>query len=148
VLEFQNSLGRVRNRVGSWLSYRPARLHRLAGWYDNSVPTRPFPTRFRAPIDCPKIPALENNALSSLQKLSVYVCVVLGCSTPPPPQYSWFRYNLRKDDSASFSRFLHGRSKLPGIALHLLKGARQFKPGPINTSEQNQGRKLDRNSKT
>ncbi len=101
----------VGNQVGIGLSYLLARLHRLAGWYDNSVPTRPFPTRFRAPIDCHKIPALETNALSSLQKLSLCVCVcVVGCSTPPPPPSytSWFRYNLCKDDSALFSRFLHG----------------------------------------
>ncbi len=47
-----------RNRIGIGLrlSYRHARIHRLAGRYDNSVPTR-----FLAPIDCSKIPALVSN---------------------------------------------------------------------------------------
>jgi hypothetical protein len=35
----------ARNRIGM---YQPARLHRLAGQYDNSVPTW-----FLSPIDCP-----------------------------------------------------------------------------------------------
>jgi hypothetical protein len=42
----------ARNRVGTGLSYWPARLHRLAGRYNNLVPTR-----FLAPIDCSKIAA-------------------------------------------------------------------------------------------
>ncbi len=51
----------ARNRVGIGLSYRPARLHRLAEsnpWnslnylYENHIPTR-----FLASIDCSKIPA-------------------------------------------------------------------------------------------
>jgi len=45
--------GDYRNRVGIGLSYLPARLHRWAGRYDNSVPTR-----FLFPVDCSKIPAL------------------------------------------------------------------------------------------
>ncbi len=35
----KQSMG-AKNRVGIGLSYRPARLHRLAGRYDNAVPTR------------------------------------------------------------------------------------------------------------
>jgi hypothetical protein len=42
-----------RNRVGIRLLYRAARLHRLAGLYNNLVPTR-----FPVPIDCSKIPTL------------------------------------------------------------------------------------------
>ncbi len=41
------------NQVGIVLLYRPTRLHRLVGRYDNWVPLR-----FPAPIDCSKIPAL------------------------------------------------------------------------------------------
>jgi hypothetical protein len=44
---------RSTSRVGIGLSYRPARLHRLAGQYDNLVPTR-----FLVPITCFKIPAM------------------------------------------------------------------------------------------
>jgi hypothetical protein len=40
------------NGVEIGLSYRPDRLHRLAGRYENSVPTR-----FLIPIGCSKIPA-------------------------------------------------------------------------------------------
>ncbi len=47
----EQSMG-ARNRVGIGLSYGPAMLHRLAGRYDNSVPTR-----FLTPVDCSKIPA-------------------------------------------------------------------------------------------
>ncbi len=70
---FKQSMG-ARNRVGIGLSYRPTRLHSLAelvhwnrflgslkvkkkfglaGRYDNTIPTR-----FLAPIDCSRIPAL------------------------------------------------------------------------------------------
>ncbi len=36
----EQSVGaRIRNRVGKGLSYRPARLHRLADRYDNLVPS-------------------------------------------------------------------------------------------------------------
>ncbi len=45
----------ARIRVGKRLSYRPARLHRLADRCDNSVPNW-----FLAPIDCFKIPALSS----------------------------------------------------------------------------------------
>jgi hypothetical protein len=45
----EQSMG-ARKRVGIGLSYRPARLHRLAGRYVKSVPI--------AAIDCYKIPAL------------------------------------------------------------------------------------------
>ncbi len=41
------------NRVGIGLSYRHARLPSMAGQYHNSVPTR-----FGAPTDSSKIPAL------------------------------------------------------------------------------------------
>ncbi len=47
----EQSMG-ARNRAGTELSSRPARLCSLAGRYDN-----PIPTRFLAPIDCYKIPA-------------------------------------------------------------------------------------------
>ncbi len=48
----EQSMG-ARNREGIGLSYRPAKLHRLAGRYYN-----PIPTQFLAPIDCSEIPAL------------------------------------------------------------------------------------------
>jgi hypothetical protein len=60
---FEQSVG-AGNREGIGLSYWSARLNRLAGRYDISVPTR-----FPAPIDCSKIPALA--------KIKVY--------SPPPP---------------------------------------------------------------
>jgi hypothetical protein len=53
----------ARNRVGIGLSYWPARLHRLAGRYDNAVPTR-----FLAHIDCSKTPAQIWNFFPFLQK--------------------------------------------------------------------------------
>ena len=59
---FEQSMG-ARNRIGIGLSYRPARLHRLAGRYDNAVPTR-----FLAPIDCSKIRAQIWNFFPFLQK--------------------------------------------------------------------------------
>ncbi len=43
----------AKKRIGIGLSYRPAKLHRLAGRYYN-----PIPTQFLAPIDCSEIPAL------------------------------------------------------------------------------------------
>ncbi len=46
----------ARPREGIWLLCRPARVHRLEGWYDNSVPTR-----FLALIDCSKMPALKSS---------------------------------------------------------------------------------------
>jgi hypothetical protein len=46
--------GGLRIHVGIGLSYRPARKHWQAGQYDNSVPTR-----FLAPIECYRIPALD-----------------------------------------------------------------------------------------
>ncbi len=49
----------ARNRVGTELSSRPARLCSLAGRYDN-----PIPTRFLAPIDCYKIPAQDSLPVS------------------------------------------------------------------------------------
>jgi hypothetical protein len=55
----EQSMG-ARNREGIGLSYRLARLHRLAGRYNISVPTR-----FLAPIDCSKMPGL---VYSSLQR--------------------------------------------------------------------------------
>ncbi len=41
----------ARNRVRVGLKYTPARLRRLAGRYDNTVPI--------VPVDCPKIQAQE-----------------------------------------------------------------------------------------
>jgi hypothetical protein len=92
---------RARNRVGIGLSYRPARLHTqpeeigslesipgllksfkiraLAGRYDN-----PFPTRFLAPIDCLKIPALITNVMytASHKKIrSTQVYATLGLNS-------------------------------------------------------------------
>ncbi len=55
----EQSMG-AKNRVGTELSDRPASLYSLAGRYDN-----PFPTRFLAPIDCSKIPALNNEHVPS-----------------------------------------------------------------------------------
>jgi hypothetical protein len=40
MLEFYNNLWALRNRVGIGLWYRPAKLYRLAGRYDNPIPNR------------------------------------------------------------------------------------------------------------
>ncbi len=50
----------ARNRVGIRLFYRPARLHRLTGRYDDLVPTR-----FLAPVDYDKIQALVLHCFSA-----------------------------------------------------------------------------------
>jgi hypothetical protein len=50
----EQSIVPARQATYRLLSFRPARLHRLAGRYDNSDPTR-----FLASIDCSKIPALK-----------------------------------------------------------------------------------------
>jgi hypothetical protein len=62
----------ARNRVGIGLLYQPARLHRQAGRYDNSVPTR-----FLVPIDCSKIPA---------QYMTTPQCI---------PDFCRYRYTVR-----------------------------------------------------
>jgi hypothetical protein len=103
VLEFSNSLW-ARNRIGTGLSYQPARLHSLAesvSWNWN---------RFMGSF---KIRALDNSELSSLHKL------LRNRPVSNEWVYSRFRNNLCKDESALSSRFLHEMS--PGMEFHTLK---------------------------
>ncbi len=68
-----------RNRVWNWV----AKLHRLAGWYDN-----PMPTWFLAPIAGLKLPTqgfvikrINHTAQIFQTRPSESSCVRLGCST-------------------------------------------------------------------
>jgi hypothetical protein len=74
--------GGARNRVGIGLSYRPARLHRLAGQYDNSVPSR-----FLAPIDCYKIPVQNLKILTLIFYPFINAQFLIAC-----PQLSNINY--------------------------------------------------------
>ncbi len=59
---FRTIYGRFRNRVEIGMPYRPGRLHRRTGRYDNSVPTQ-----FLAPVDCFKIPAQKEVIYESVK---------------------------------------------------------------------------------
>jgi hypothetical protein len=97
----EQSMG-ARNREGRRLSYRPARLHRLleissvesipgllkslkipplAGRYNNTLPTR-----FPAPTDCSKIPALDS-APPPFPILSYPLHPLVFSYDPSPPYF-------------------------------------------------------------
>jgi len=76
----EQSMG-ARNRVGTELSHRPARLCSLAGNYD-----KPISTPFLVPIDCYKIPELVNSwsKYPTREKpftLSLNICPKACCGT-------------------------------------------------------------------